>query len=146
MTSEATADPNLTPNPKAEAKARRKAEKLLGLKLPKTLHCSFCGKSQHKVKALIAGPGCFICNECVALCDGILAGEPPKGEAYSGFKPLERPTDELLELLPSVSFVSDANRNFLQSLVDTLRGREVSWAAIAEQLGVSRQAAWERFS
>ena len=43
------------PNPKAEAKARRAAEKRLGLKFPKTLHCTFCGKSQHKVKALI-GP------------------------------------------------------------------------------------------
>ena len=136
----------MAPNPKAEAKARRKAEKALGLKLPKTLHCSFCGKSQHKVKALIGGPGCFICDECVRLCGGILAGEPANGEAYSGFKPLERPTDDLLELLPSVNFAADANRNFLQSLVDTLRGREVSWAAIAEQLGVSRQAAWERFS
>jgi hypothetical protein len=131
---------------KVELKARKKAEKVLGLKLPKTLHCSFCGKSQHKVKALIAGPGCFICDECVGLCDSILAGEPAKGEAYSGFKPLERPTDELLELLPSVSFATESSRNFLQSLVDTLRAREVSWAAIAEPLGVSRQAAWERFS
>lgn len=129
-----------------EARARKKAERTLGLKLPKVLHCSFCGKSQQKVKALIAGPGCFICSECVGLCDKILAGEPPTGPEYSGFKPLERPTDELLELLPSVSFAADANRNFLQSLVDTLRTREVSWAAIAEQLGVSRQAAWERFS
>ena len=133
-------------DPKAEARARKKAERTLGLKLPKVMHCSFCGKSQHKVKALIAGPGCFICSECVGLCDKILAGEPPTGPAYSGFKPLERPTDELLELLPSVSFATDSNRNFLQSLVDTLRTREISWAAIAEQLGVSRQAAWERFS
>jgi hypothetical protein len=131
---------------KVEAKARRQAERRLGLKLPKTLHCSFCGKSQHKVKALIAGPGCFICDECVGLCDRILAGEPAKGEAYSGFKPLERPTEELLELLPSASFATDASRNFLQSLVDALRQREVSWAAIAEPLGVSRQSAWERFS
>ena len=133
-------------DPKAEAKARKKAEKVLGLKLPKTLHCSFCGKSQHKVKALIAGPGIFICDECVGLCDRILAGDPSKGEPYSGFKPLERPTDELLDLLPSVSFATDSSRNFLQSLVDTLRTREVSWAAIAAKLGVSRQAAWERFS
>ena len=131
-------------DPKAEAKARKKAEKVLGLKLPKTLHCSFCGKSQHKVQKLIAGPGCFICDECVGLCDTIIAGGTIPD--YSGFKPLERPTDELLELLPSVSFATDSNRNFLQSLVDTLRAREVSWAAIAEQLGVSRQAAWERFS
>ena len=132
--------------PRAEQKARRRAEKALGLKLPKTLHCSFCGKSQHKVEKLIAGPGCFICDECVGLCDKVLAGEPLPGAPYSGFKPLERPTEDLLELLPSVNFATEASRNFLQSVVETLRGREVSWQVIADQLGVSRQSAWERFS
>jgi hypothetical protein len=34
--------------------------------------CSFCGKSQKQVKALIAGPGVFICNECIDLCVEIL--------------------------------------------------------------------------
>jgi ClpX C4-type zinc finger/Glyoxalase superfamily protein len=42
---------------------------------PKTLHCSFCNKSQHDVRALIAGPAVFICDECVALCDGIVEDE-----------------------------------------------------------------------
>ena len=42
---------------------------------PKTLHCSFCGKSQHDVRALIAGPAVFICDECVALCDDIFEDE-----------------------------------------------------------------------
>ena len=36
------------------------------------LHCSFCGKSQHKVKKLIAGPTLFICNECIELCSEII--------------------------------------------------------------------------
>src|SRR5579871_5865813 len=39
---------------------------------PKTLHCSFCGKSQHDVKKLIAGPTSFICDECVGLCSEIV--------------------------------------------------------------------------
>jgi len=47
---------------------------------------------------------------------------------------------------PNADFATEANRQFLQGLVDTLRKREVSWAVIAEQLGVSRQSAWERFS
>jgi hypothetical protein len=38
-----------------------------------TLHCSFCGKSQHEVKALIAGPGIYICDECVGLCNEVIA-------------------------------------------------------------------------
>ena len=37
------------------------------------LRCSFCGKAQKQVKALIAGPGVYICNECVGLCVEILA-------------------------------------------------------------------------
>ena len=37
------------------------------------LRCSFCGKPQKQVKALIAGPGVYICNECVGLCVEILA-------------------------------------------------------------------------
>lgn len=39
------------------------------------LHCSFCGKAQDEVKRLVAGPGVYICNECIALCEEILAEE-----------------------------------------------------------------------
>lgn len=41
----------------------------------KTLYCSFCGKSQHEVKKLIAGPSVFVCNECVELCNDIIREE-----------------------------------------------------------------------
>jgi ATP-dependent Clp protease ATP-binding subunit ClpX len=41
----------------------------------KLLYCSFCGKSQHEVKKLIAGPSVYICNECIELCDDILKEE-----------------------------------------------------------------------
>lgn len=46
-----------------------------------TLHCSFCGKSQHEVKKLIAGPTVFICNECVELCVDIIKEETKSGVA-----------------------------------------------------------------
>jgi ATP-dependent Clp protease ATP-binding subunit ClpX len=49
----------------------------------KTLYCSFCGKSQHEVKKLIAGPSVFICDECIDLCTDIITEEIaklPKGE------------------------------------------------------------------
>ena len=39
--------------------------------------CSFCGKKQSEVQRLIAGPGVFICNLCVALCNEVLAHELP---------------------------------------------------------------------
>jgi len=46
----------------------------------KTLYCSFCGKSQHEVKKLIAGPSVFICDECIDLCNEIIRDELPQGE------------------------------------------------------------------
>ena len=41
----------------------------------KLLYCSFCGKSQHEVRKLIAGPSVFICDECVDLCNDIITEE-----------------------------------------------------------------------
>ncbi|AKJ28519.1 ATP-dependent Clp protease ATP-binding subunit ClpX [Caldimonas brevitalea] len=43
----------------------------------KVLYCSFCGKSQHEVKKLIAGPSVFICDECIDLCNDIIRDEVP---------------------------------------------------------------------
>ncbi len=47
----------------------------------KTLYCTFCGKSQHEVKKLIAGPSVFICDECIDLCNEIIRDELPGLEA-----------------------------------------------------------------
>ena len=41
----------------------------------KLLYCSFCGKSQHEVRKLIAGPSVFICDECIELCNDIIKEE-----------------------------------------------------------------------
>ncbi|MFC3149946.1 ATP-dependent Clp protease ATP-binding subunit ClpX [Litoribrevibacter euphylliae] len=49
----------------------------------KLLYCSFCGKSQHEVKKLIAGPSVFICDECVDLCNDIIREEVQEAEAES---------------------------------------------------------------
>ena len=49
-----------------------------------TLYCSFCGKSQHEVRKLIAGPNVFICNECVELCADIIKEEDRKSRRTSG--------------------------------------------------------------
>ncbi len=55
----------------------------------KDLHCSFCGKSQHEVKKLIAGPTAFICNECIELGMDILRQEQKKSPLFAtaGNKP-----------------------------------------------------------
>ena len=61
----------------------------------KLLYCSFCGKSQHEVKKLIAGPSVFICDECIDLCNDIVrdevAGE--QGTAKAARKDLPTPKE-----------------------------------------------------
>src|SRR6267378_3314179 len=47
----------------------------------KLLYCSFCGKSQHEVRKLIAGPSVFICDECIELCNDIIREEGAGSEA-----------------------------------------------------------------
>jgi ATP-dependent Clp protease ATP-binding subunit ClpX len=51
-----------------------------------TLYCSFCGKSQHEVRKLIAGPTVFICDECVELCKDIIQEEKKSslGKSHDG--------------------------------------------------------------
>jgi len=55
--------------------------KLSGSDSKSTLYCSFCGKSQHEVRKLIAGPTVFICDECVELCNDIIREEIKGGAA-----------------------------------------------------------------
>ena len=57
----------------------------------KTLYCSFCGKSQHEVKKLIAGPSVFVCDECIDLCNEIIRDELP-ASTESGSAGTELPT------------------------------------------------------
>ena len=78
------------------------------------LHCSFCGKSQHDVRNLVAGPGIYICDECSVLTIEIIS-------ETSG-------TDEqLLSLLTRMARATD-------DLVDQLKVQGVPWARIQEAL------------
>ena len=107
-------------------------------------HCSFCGKSEDEIAKLAAGPaGLHICDECVDACRLIMSGSdlPP-----AEFDPKNWPTDRLLGALRALDTTAESYREHLARAVDTLRHRNVSWAKIAEPLGISRQSAWERFS
>src|SRR3954463_9549117 len=61
----------------------------------KVLYCSFCGKSQHEVKKLIAGPSVFICDECIELCNDIIRDEVPAdaGSSKTSRSDLPGPTE-----------------------------------------------------
>lgn len=109
--------------------------------MAKLLTCSFCGKSEKDVARLIAGANAHICDVCVGTCNRILEATPAGFAGWDSMKD----EDLLAALKPSAATV-DATRSVLQGIVDTLRRREVSWEAIGRALGISRQAAWERFS
>ena len=55
------------------------------------LYCSFCGKSQHEVRKLIAGPSVFICDECVELCNDIIREEIQEKPVAGGGSSLPTP-------------------------------------------------------
>jgi ATP-dependent Clp protease ATP-binding subunit ClpX len=57
------------------------------------LQCSFCGKSQKEVKKLIAGPTVYICDECIGLCNDIIAEEVDREDSFSTGTPLPKPAE-----------------------------------------------------
>jgi len=68
----------------------------------KLLYCSFCGKSQHEVKKLIAGPSVFVCDECVDLCNDIIREEMQELSA-----------DEADSKLPTPREINEALDNYV---------------------------------
>ena len=108
--------------------------------------CTFCGRSHQEVAKLIAGPGVYICDACVGLCNGILADERYQ-DTEGGWQGWQSMSDgELLETLPGTLKSAKNVREGLQARVNELRRREVSWSRIGDALSMSRQAAWERFA
>ena len=59
----------------------------------KLLYCSFCGKSQHEVRKLIAGPSVFVCDECVDLCNDIIREEIQEKDSDSAIRKLPIPEE-----------------------------------------------------
>ena len=59
----------------------------------KLLYCSFCGKSQHEVRKLIAGPSVFVCDECVDLCNDIIREEIQERDSESAIRKLPIPEE-----------------------------------------------------
>ena len=110
--------------------------------------CSFCGKAQTEVKTLVSGPGVFICDECVELCQEIIAKEAAttvSTQTVPGLLPDNAATETLLKTLAGYNGAFERVDASMQDIVDILREREVSWATIGQTLAVSRQAAWKRF-
>lgn len=89
--------------------------KLSGSDSKNTLYCSFCGKSQHEVRKLIAGPTVFICDECVELCTDIIREESKSNLVKSG-DGVPTPT-EILEVLDDYVIGQDRAKKVLSVAV-----------------------------
>ena len=113
-----------------------------------TIHCSFCQKSRHDVAKVIAGPGVFICDECVGLCVEILESERGKVTDTPAVPNWEErlSDDDLLAALPKVAALSAQVDQQLSHLVAHARSRGITWTRIGAALSMTRQSAWERFS
>jgi hypothetical protein len=114
---------------------------MIAMKRETKLKCSFCGKSHKEVTRLIGGPGVYICDACVGICNRVLEATPI---SFPGWQAMT--DDQLLAALKIAEATVDATRAVLQAQIDELRRREISWDTIGSALGISRQAAWERFS
>jgi ATP-dependent protease Clp ATPase subunit len=108
--------------------------------LRRRLRCSFCGKTEREAAKLIAGPKVHICDVCVGVCNKILDATP---STFAGWDAMS--DADLLDALTPASATVEATRAVLQSVVEALRQRSITWDAIGRVLGISRQAAWERF-
>ena len=82
----------------------------------KLLYCSFCGKSQHEVKKLIAGPSVFICDECIDLCNDIIRDEASAVETVTPKSDLPTP-QEICDLLGQYVIGQEAAKRTLSVAV-----------------------------
>ena len=74
------------------------------------VHCSFCGKSQDEVKKIVAGPGVYICNECVDLCQEIIKQELAEDKVNNGTFKVPTPAEILDQLNDYVIGQSEAKK------------------------------------
>jgi hypothetical protein len=110
-----------------------------------TSSCSFCLKSSDEVARLVAGPGVFICDECVDLCRQIIISPPALPPGRTSWEE-DLDLEAVLASLPRMAAAGVQVERSLLRCVKRARELGATWAAIGTSLGVTRQSAWERFS
>jgi hypothetical protein len=107
--------------------------------------CSFCLKPNTEVSRLVAGPGVYICDGCVALCAQLIDGPASPAPQLRAWEH-EVTVDEALANLPRIAAAGAQVEEHLAGWVQRARALGATWARIGAALGVTRQSAWERFS
>ena len=112
---------------------------------PVGMVCSFCGAVGTQETRFAGGLGAAMCADCLSYhherfqsSENLVAISKPPWEKMSDA--------EVLGTLPRISAVTEQVDRFLDDWVQMCRARNLSWAEIGKAMGVSRQAAWERFS
>lgn len=99
--------------------------------------CSFCGASEAEAPSLFVGLAAWICTGCVGELRQRRRAPAVLGDGMSDY--------EALQMLPTIREVGRLQRVRFEEYIAELRRRRISWARIGHELGISRQAAWERF-
>lgn len=107
--------------------------------------CSFCLKPNTEVGTLVAGPGVYICEPCVALSAQVIGSKPASVPQLAAWEQVTS-AGEVLAHLPLVATAAARVEQDLTGWVRRARALGATWALIGEALGMTRQSAWERFS
>lgn len=108
-------------------------------------HCSFCGVKGRRGMRFGGGLGALICEACISHYHELFAS--PAAVKLASSPPWESMTDvEILGNLPLIQQTANEVNEFLIEWVELARSRKLSWAAIGQAMGVTRQSAWERFA
>jgi hypothetical protein len=113
---------------------------------PAAWSCSFCGTRGTDDTRFAGGLGALICADCLERFTAAFAAPENAGQKVIGWADDHLPDADMLARLPLVSANAAQVDRYLRLWVAQIRERRLSYAEIGKALGVSRQAAWERFS
>jgi hypothetical protein len=112
---------------------------------PTAWSCSFCGK-RGADRRYAAGLGAFMCTECLTSFSEAFAAPENVNQRVIGWTDDSMSDADMLARLPLIAGTAAQVDRYLRMWVGRIRERHISYAEIGKALGVSRQAAWERFS
>src|SRR3954464_6775300 len=111
-----------------------------------TWSCSFCGKRGSDDTRFAGGLGALMCQDCLESFTAAFAAPENTHVKIIGWADGAMPDAEMLARLPLIAASARQVDRYLRLWVGRIRERHISYAEIGKALGVSRQAAWERFS
>ena len=108
--------------------------------------CSFCGKRGTDDTRYAGGLGALMCTDCLESFSAKFAAPENAHQQVIGWSDEDLSDAEMLARLPLIAATATQVDRYLRLWVGRIRERHISYAEIGKALGVSRQAAWERFS